>query len=200
LKVKRNPNHPKRGSRITVEPIRSLEAISGIRHLLSANPRDLLLFTIGINSSLRMGDILHLRVEEVRGLERGDSLYICEKRSGKANRLFINRSVQEALNAYLEHTRPRDEDYLFRSRKGVNQPLTIGTVNALVKGWARAVGLCGNFGAHSLRKTFGYIQRVHFGVGMDVLSKKFHHTNSSMTRRYLGILEKNPGEVLMNDI
>jgi len=49
----KNTNHPKKGSRITVEPIRKIEDIKSIKKLLSDRPRDHLLFTMGINNGLR---------------------------------------------------------------------------------------------------------------------------------------------------
>ncbi|KXB09031.1 integrase, partial [candidate division MSBL1 archaeon SCGC-AAA385M11] len=50
-------NHPEKGSNITVEPIRRLEDIKAIKKLLANSPRDYLLFTMGINNGLRVGDL-----------------------------------------------------------------------------------------------------------------------------------------------
>lgn len=47
-----NPNHPAKGSKITVEPIRNLDHINAIKQLLASRPRDLLLFTLGINNGI----------------------------------------------------------------------------------------------------------------------------------------------------
>jgi len=58
-------NHPKKGQRITVEPIRDEKDIKSIKSLLSDKPRDLLLFTMGINNGLRIGDLLRLKVKEM---------------------------------------------------------------------------------------------------------------------------------------
>src|SRR3990172_6636700 len=66
----KNPNHPKKGSRITVDPIRRLEDIKAIKSILSDKPRDLLLFAMGVNSGLRAGDLLRLKVKDVRHLEK----------------------------------------------------------------------------------------------------------------------------------
>jgi hypothetical protein len=41
-----NLNHPVKGSRITVEPIRDPKDIETIKRLLATSPRDLLLFTM----------------------------------------------------------------------------------------------------------------------------------------------------------
>ena len=58
----RNPNHPKKGSTMTVDPIRDLKAIGKIkRKLKKGNPRDYLLFVMGINNGLRISDLLKLK-------------------------------------------------------------------------------------------------------------------------------------------
>lgn len=199
--MKGNPNHPKKGSTIAVEPIRRPQDIASIKKLLAAQPRDLLLFTIGINSSLRIGDILQLKVGEVKHLRIGDALTVREQRSGKESVFVMKNGIHKALRTYLkQQSEACDGDYLFRSRKGRNRPLTIGSVNALVKSWTRAINLPGNYGAHSLRKTFGYIQRVHYGMGLDVLARQFNHSCSSVTRRYLGIDGKETTATIMIDI
>jgi integrase len=196
----KNPNHPAAGSTITVEPIRSLADIESIKRLLSQKPRDLLLFTIGVNSGLRMGDILRLKVGQVRGLSPGDSIVIREGKSDKTNVLVINRSIHEALSRYLVEGEMNDDQCLFRSRKGKNMPLSVGSANALVKSWARAVNLSGNYGANSLRKTFGYIQRMYYGVGFEVLAHRFNHSSPGATMRYLGIRDKDVKEILLHEI
>ncbi|MBF0233377.1 MAG: site-specific integrase, partial [Desulfamplus sp.] len=91
--LKKNPNHPKKGSRITVEPIRSEKDIKKIIRRLNDRPRDQLLFLMGINNGLRVGDLLKLKVRQVRGLSAGDSLTIVEGKTGKSNVLAINKTV-----------------------------------------------------------------------------------------------------------
>ena len=48
-----------------VEPIRSLEDIEKIKNLLKNRKRDYLLFCFGINTGLRISDILSLNVVDV---------------------------------------------------------------------------------------------------------------------------------------
>ena len=47
---------------------------------------------------------------------------------------------------------------------GQTKPLIVQTVNRMLKAWTRAINLSGNYGAHSLRKSFGYVQRMHYGM------------------------------------
>ena len=197
---KRNPNHPRKNSSTVVEPIRNLEVIDQIKDRLAGRPRDLLLFVMAINTGIRCGDLLRLTVGEVRGKVAGDQIVIREAKTGKRNVLAINESVHRALTSFLASSHHADGSMLFRSRKGDNRPLTICAVNRLVKDWCRLAGLEGNFGAHSLRKTFGYVQRVHFGVGFEVLCRRFNHSSPSVTMRYLGINDAEVIDILHNEI
>jgi integrase len=195
-----NHNHPPKGSRITVEPIRSPKDIETIKRLLRDRPRDLLLFTMEINNGLRAGDLLKIKVGQVRHLKTGQGLSIREGKTGKTNVLMMNKSTHRVLQRYMDELKPTDDDYLFKSAKGENQPLAVPSVNNLVKSWCKAVNLKRNYGAHTLRKTFGYIQRVVYGVGFEVLAKRFNHSNPRITMRYLGITDAEVNGILLNEI
>lgn len=194
-----NPNHPKKGSRITVDPIRNEKDIKKIVRKLSDKPRDKLLFLMGINNGLRVGDLLKLKVGQIMHMSAGDTLTIKESKTQKDNVLALNKTVYKALQEYLGEDNLKDDDYLFPSRKG-NSALTIQTVNNMVKKWTKDINIEGNFGAHTLRKTFGYIQRTQFGVGFEVLAKRFNHSSPAVTMRYLGIHDKEVNGILKNEI
>jgi hypothetical protein len=68
----RNPNRPPPGSKIKVEPIRKKKDIEAIKKLLANKPRDLALFTIGINTNLRASDLLQITAGMVRHLKPSD--------------------------------------------------------------------------------------------------------------------------------
>jgi integrase len=194
----KNKNHPKKGARTAVDPIRSRKDINSISKLLTDKPRNLLLFKMGINNGLRTGDLLRIKVKDVRKMKPGDSVNIKEQKTGKENILMVNKAVYKALRSYLNKEKPDDGDYLFPSQKGGHlEPLA---VNKLMKKWTSAINLEGNYGCHTLRKTFGYIQRTKFGVGFEILCKRFGHSNPSITMRYLGIQDKEVNGILMNDI
>ena len=182
-----------------MEPIRKVKDIQLVSKLLSDNPRNHLLFLMGINNGLRTGDLLKLRVKLIRHLKSGDTLTIIESKTGKENFLAVNKTVYKALNRYLQSVKPEDGDFVFKSRKR-NGPLTIQAVNSLVKKWTREAKINGNFGAHTLRKTFGYVQRTEYDVGFEVLAKRFNHSSPTITMRYLGIQDKEVKSILNNEI
>ncbi|EKD56315.1 MAG: Integrase family protein [uncultured bacterium] len=197
-----NPNHPKRGSRITVDPIRDEKVVKQIKRKLKTSPRDYLLFVMGINNGLRISDLLDIKVNQVRNRAVGDPVPIIEKKTKKPNVLMINGAVHEALHLYLKSTTLNDSDYLFQSRNsdesGNPKPLTRETVSKMVKSWTD--GLTGNYSTHSLRKTWGYFQRKKFGVSFEIICKRYNHTSPTITMRYLGIEDKEVNGILLNEI
>lgn len=198
-----NPNHPKKGSRITVDPIRDEKQIKRIkRKLKKENPRDYLLFVMGINNGLRISDLLKVEVGQVCYLEAGETLQIIEQKTKKNNVLMINQTIYEALHLYLKEESFKDSDYLFQSRnkdvEGNPKPLTRETVSKMVKKWT--IGMQGNYSTHSLRKTWGYIQRTKFGVSFEVICKRFCHSSPAITMKYLGIEDKEVNGILLNEI
>ena len=194
-----NANHPKKGARITVEPIREIKNIKAIFKLTQGKPRDHLLFVMGINNGLRAGDLVKLKVKQVRYLKIGDTLTIKEGKTGKDNILVINKTVYKALQNYLDIVQPDDDAYLFASRKG-DSHIKSQAVSKMVKGWAKEINLRGNYGAHTLRKTWGYIQRTVHGVGFEIICKRYNHSSPAITMRYLGIQDKEVHSVLMNEV
>jgi integrase len=199
MKKGENYNRPREGSKITVDPIRKMKDIQAISKLLSDNPRNHLLFVMGTNNGLRTGDLLKLRVSDVKGMKIGDTLAIREGKTGKRNILVMNKTTYKSLQNYFEKLRPNDDDALFSSRKG-EKAISVQCVNNMVKQWASQINLKGNFGAHSLRKTWGYVQRTAYGVGFEILCKRFNHSSPVITMRYLGIEDKEVQNILMNEV
>jgi integrase len=193
-----NMNHPKRGSSIAVEPIKSLKAIATIKRLLADSPRDSALFVTGINTALRGGDLLSLTAGEVRAiLADPDGKAKVEAKTGKKRRLTANSAVREALTRLLATREFADEERIFQGQRG---PITKQYLWALVKGWCEAINLPGHYGAHTLRKTFGYHQRVTFGVDIPTLMQIFNHSTQKQTLEYLCIQPEEIRSVYANEL
>ena len=199
MKYNGNKNHPAKGDRLTVDPIRRPEDIAAISKLTQDNPRDHLLFLMLVNNGIRVCDVVKLKVKDVKHLGVGDKVKIIESKTKKQNILVINKTVYRALKNYLEKVKPKDNDYLFSSRKG-NGHLQSQAVGKMIKKWAKAINLKGNYGCHSCRKAFGYIQRTQYGVGFEILCKRYCHSSPNVTMRYLGIEDKEVYRILLNEI
>jgi len=176
-------NHPAKNSQIKVEPIKDLKAIKRIKMLLADKPMDLALFTIGINTNLRAGDILNLKVNQVKD---SNEIEIREQKTKKCRRITLNKACIEAIQSVLDAKKLNDDDYLFTGQRGV---WSVSYVNAKVKKWCKMLNLKGNYGSHSLRKTWGYHQRVTFKMDLPVLVKCFNHSSQKQTLDYLCIQE-----------
>ncbi|MCX5821663.1 MAG: tyrosine-type recombinase/integrase [Deltaproteobacteria bacterium] len=153
-----------------------------------------------INNGLRCGDLLRLKVQDVKNLKIGETFTIREQKTGKTNVLMVNKSTHKILKEYPEQVKPSDDYYLFKSRKGQNQPLSVGTVNGLVKKWCRSINLKGNYGSHTLRKVWSFQMRTRYGVDCSIISKRFQYSSMSVTMRYLGISDTEVNNCLLNEI
>ncbi|HEY9877284.1 MAG TPA: tyrosine-type recombinase/integrase [Leptolyngbyaceae cyanobacterium] len=179
-----NPNRPPAGSTIRVEPIRDRAATKRIKKLLRDQPRDLCLFTLGINTAFRANELLSIKVGQVRSLGVGDVLAVKQSKTDKYRQVTLNKTVVAAVEGWLTNTDLGDSEFLFKSQRGV---LTVPTVSTMVKTWYRHVGLKGSYSSHTLRKTWGYWQRLEWGTAVPLLMEAFGHTTQQRPLAYLGI-------------
>lgn len=173
-----------------VEPIRDLGKIQTMKRVLRANPRNELLFIFGINSALRVSDLLRLKLADVIDESQSPrgSVALREQKTGKTKRFPLNESIKTALIRYLA-TRPDAEpgEPLFPSRKG-GGALTRQHAWAILQEAGQKIGLrC--IGTHSLRKTFGYhVYRKTKDLAM--VQQLLGHSSSADTLRYIGITQE----------
>jgi integrase len=192
-----NYNHPKEGSTTKVDPIKSKKHIQTIKKLLADRPLDFALFTVGINTNLRASDLLSIKVHQVNDLNPNDEIVLNEKKTKKGRRLNLNKACISAIQRLLKSKEYSDKDFLFTGQRGV---LTVPSVNAKVKSWCRQINLKGNFGGHTLRKTFGYHQRVTFNTDLPTLMVCFNHSTQRQTLDYLCIQPEEIRDVYENEL
>ncbi len=175
-----------------VEPIRSKSDLRKVEQILSKNPRDLLMFTIGTNCGLRISDILALNVRDVRGK---NYIQLFEKKTGKFKKFPINAKLKPMLE---EFTQGRNLDEPLFMTKFKNR---LGRVTAYytIRQACEEAKLEEKFGTHSLRKTFGY---HHYKKYKDVamLQKIFNHSSPAVTLTYIGIEQEQIDESYTNFI
>ena len=189
----------KKTASLTVEPIRKIKDIKAISRMLKSRPRDHLLWVAGINNGLRAKDLVRIQYSQLESARPGAVINIIETKTGKDNVLVINKAVHKALQAYLAVIDPAPDDFLFKSRKG-NSHISSQSVGRLVRSWTSAINLKGRYGAHTLRKTWGYQQRTQHGAGFEILCKRYNHSSPAITMRYLGISDDEVCQLLMNEI
>lgn len=164
-----------------VQPLRTAEEIKNMREALAQTndaERNLLLFNIGINTGLRIGDIVKLRIEDVKGRS---SIVIREGKTKKPRTVYLD-AIMANITDYLKD-KP-SEGWLFPSRKGDGHITTTQAYRILAGAGER----CGYdyIGTHTLRKTFGYhyYQRTK---DVATLMEIFNHSDQATTKRYIGI-------------
>ena len=197
MKAGENFNHPKKGKSIRVEAIKNLKDIKSIKKLLSDKPRDLCLFTLGINTNLRASDLLKIKIGQVKDLKPGDELTLNETKTGKHRRITLNKAVVSSIQGLINSKEYNDEDPLFVGQRGI---LTVPSVNRLVKQWCKAINLKGNYGSHSLRKAFGYHQRKTFGRGIPELIVSDRTGVQRQTLDYLCIQPDEIKDIYLNEL
>ena len=197
MKKGQNYNRPETGSHVRVEPIKNPKDVDTIKKLLWDKPRNYALFTIGINTNLRGSDLLSIKAGQVRGLKPMDEITLIEKKTGKHRRINLNKSCIDAAQRLLATRSFHDDDYLFTGQRG---RLTVPYLHSLVKRWCKSINLQGNYGSHTLRKTWGYFQRVHFGAGLPELMEAFNHATQRQTLTYLCIQPEEIKKIYSNEI
>lgn len=175
----------------SVDPIKDKKKILAIKRNLKeeGNPRNYLLFVMGINIALRISDLLSIKVKDIID-NKGDLkefLHIKEGKTGRQAKIYLNDTVKEALNYYLDKIKGIDPDsYLFKSERS-NKRLDRVRVWGLIQEWVKEAGLEGErYGTHSLRKTWGYQARMQ-GVSISQIQNKLGHKSPAITSRYIGI-------------
>lgn len=180
---------------MTVEPIRNRKKIDQMYYYLNGkDPKYGLLFKFGLNTGLRISDILPLKVRDIYN-ENGqfrEYLILEEQKTSKEKKIKLNNAIRKNLDDYVNNQQLGQNDYLFHSRKGGH----IGRVQAyrVLKEGAEALGI-ENFGTHSLRKTWGYwtykMSKYNIGLIMDT----FNHSSQSITLKYIGVTQDQKDEL-----
>lgn len=192
-----------------VQPIRERKKIEAMKKVLSENKRDLLMFVLGINCGLRISDILKMKVNDVlndKGKAR-EFVEMREEKTGKARRIVFADNVQKAIMDYLKGFSVSAEGLegmgrpLFLSRKndkdGASKALSRQMAYNIINGASRCVGIDEKIGTHTLRKSFGF-HAYKAGTDIVLLQQIFNHSSPSVTLRYIGIVQDDIDNVLIN--
>lgn len=169
-----------------VQPIRDKEKLEEMKEeLRKSGTRDYLLFYTGINTGLRISDIIKLKYDDIRDEYNNmkSHISIIEKKTKKPKKFPICNGLYNELEKYTRNLKPGD--YLFKSQKGNNRPISTSQAYRIIAEASAKIGL-DEIGTHTMRKTFGYhhYQQYH---DIAILQKLFNHSSPSMTLRYIGI-------------
>lgn len=170
-----------------VQPIRSQETINEIKsYFMLDSYRNYMMFVFGINTGLRIQDILKFRVKDVTG----DQIVMNEMKTGKRKIIQVNPTLKREIKKYTSNMKP--EDYLFPSRQGKNKPLKRDMAYKIMRKAANEFDLV-DIGTHTLRKTFGY-HMYQKTKDITLVQRLLNHSDKSITMRYIGM-----DQDMMND-
>jgi integrase len=164
-----------------VQPIRDQEMIDEIKEfLMKQSNRNYMMFVFGINTGLRIQDILKHRVRDVVG----EQLVMIEMKTQKRKFLQLNPLLKREIKKY---TAGMDEDsYLFPSRQGgKNKPIKRDMAYKIMRAAANEFGLV-DIGTHTLRKTFGY-HLYQKTKDITLVQNMLNHSDKSITMKYIGM-------------
>ena len=187
----------------TTQPIRTKDDL----HLFldyykteKPSPRNYALITLGLNTALRISDILHLKWDEIYDFERDTfHTHICvyEQKTGKMNTVILNAKAKEALILYKNSRSIHPNDYLFTKTTDYHAPLSRSQAYRIIRLAAQETLHQEHISCHSLRKTFGY-HAWKQGTPPALLMDIYNHSSYRITKRYLGIDQDEKDDIFLN--
>lgn len=184
------------------QPIKNRDDIRRLKqyYLDRHQIRNYTLVTLGINTSLRIGDLLLLKWGDVYDSADGryrNHLDLFEQKTGKKNTIALNEEALSSLRLLRRAQMPlSDNEYLFKSREGINRPIDRTHAFRIIRDAAKELRLDGIISCHSLRKTFGY-HAWKRGVPPAVIMSIYNHSSLEITKRYLSIDQEDRDQVFL---
>lgn len=177
----------------TTQPIKDEEQLFLFREFyrrVEYQPRNYALIVLGLNSALRISDILSLHWTDIYdGSHYRRHILVREKKTKKEKLVALNQTACEALELYRTSIPEYEaEQYIFTSQKSQDQSLSRSQAYRII----RRAAVCSevehpeHISCHSLRKTFGYFA-WKMGTPPALLMELYNHSTYDITKRYLCI-------------
>lgn len=184
------------------QPIKNKKELFALKNFYlkeEPNLRNYALICTGINTALRIGDILELTWKDVYDFQQKHfrpHLILRENKTGKKTAVALNKSLQKALEVYRKSLSAQNpEQYLFPGRR--NQSLSRQQAFRIIRHAGTALKFPEPISCHSLRKTFGY-HAWAAGASPAILMMIYNHSSFQITKRYLGIDQEDKDYVYLN--
>lgn len=196
----------------SAEPLKDIKDVEKIRNyfLDKKQYRNHMLFVLGINLGLRVGDLLNLKFGHLINADGSYKKWIVlieektknTRKQCKKRKLALSNVSKDAIELYLKHNPTVTRDmYLFRNestnklkrKNGTDHMSRNGVQNFINKAF-NDLGLTQRHGTHFMRKTFAYhvltqgnsIERVR---NLEKLQHILGHSSSVVTLRYAGLTD-----------
>ena len=181
-----------------VQPIKGKKDIEAMKvYLKSKSLRDWALFILGINSALRISDLLNLNVSDVTD-ENGkisERILLKEQKTSKRKSFPLNNNVIDALTEYLA-TIPSNQIPLFASRKG-EESISRQQAHRIFSEAAKKCGIKEPVSTHSCRKSFAWAL-YDSGVDITRIQALLNHSSPKESLRYIGITQSENDNIYLS--
>lgn len=142
--------------------------------------RNYMILHLGRNLAFRIEDLLQLKTDNFKN----GGIYTREFKTGKEQAFELHPSLRKDLEDYINRNKLVEGEYLFKSRKGINLPITRQRAWQIIKQLADEVKVSYVVGCHSLRK---YFAREYYEQTGDLIGLKemLNHSSETVTLRYI---------------
>lgn len=187
----------------TTQPIRNLKQVEKLKNYYykdKPNLRNYALICLGMNSALRISDLLMLRWQDVYQFNEKkfvSHVVITEQKTAKVTRIALNQSALHALKTYKSSIAMLSPtDFLFPGRTP-DTHLSRSQAFRIIKDAGQNLHFETDISCHSLRKTFGY-HAWKSGTPPVMLMAIYNHSSYHITKRYLGIDQDDKDAVFLH--
>jgi integrase len=158
------------------------------RLMIEGQTRDLAMFNLAIDSKLRGGDVVALKVEDIPPHGYAiDRATVRQRKTGRPVKFELTDQTRQAVDDYLRAAGKKPGEFLFTGSRGTGRCMTPRQYARLVSRWIASIGLDSKlFGTHSLRRTKATLIYRRTG-NLRAVQLLLGHTKIESTVRYLGI-------------
>ena len=156
------------------------------------------IWKVGVNTALRISDLLSLTMDDVRALDpEQPALTIREQKTGKLRKIVVNQSAFAVMLRRL--TDYPGDAWLFqseavnRNRREPPKPINRRSVSRVFERVGQKVAPKVALGTHSMRKTRGYAMHKA-GRSIESIAKVLNHSSPAVTMRYIGLVQQDIDE------
>lgn len=187
------------------EPIRDKEELRKLFEYYKMeehkSERNYALICMGLNTALRIGDILSMKWDDVYDFSNKTMrkhIELSEDKTNKYRKIIINTSLRASLRSLYRTKKPKPDDYIFSSERNPKEPISrIQAYRIVTKAARDCLEHPEHVSCHSLRKTFGY-HAWKQGVPLVVIMQIYNHSSFEITKKYLGINQDEQDEIFIN--
>lgn len=187
----------------TTQPIKNKNDIQRLKgyFLQKGEIRNYTMITLALNTSLRIGDLLNLKWQDVYNFDTQKykhHIVVQEQKTHKQNTIPLNIEAKASLDMLMQSLERLEPGMcIFKSRIGENQHIGRTRAFNIIKKAVNELHIEGSISCHSLRKTFGY-QAWKMGVPPALIMSIYNHSSLEITKRYLSIDQDDKDEVFLN--